>query len=223
MNRPLGDDLRQLFEREIGPSPPGARQRVLAGVSQAARRTPKRWQAAAGLVAVLLAAAIVATFLVARENQRTLPVNKPAGVVPWLPLPAQLEAPVVPSPTPSPLPTGTRPCTPAQLQIDALGSNGAGGHVFRSLGFSGRGTNACFLQGTPAVALFDTSGRRLPFKPRSLFSGSPSPGPVLVLPGPLPDPNTALKNGQAALTIDLTPRGRGSIIRRNKGESLCFS
>jgi hypothetical protein len=202
MNRPLGDELRQLFEREIGGPPPGARQRVLAGVSQAVRRPSRHWQAVAGLVAVLLAAAIVATLLVARDNQRTVPGNKPTGVIPWLPLPAQLEAPVVPSPTPSPLPSGTQPCTPAHLQIGVLGGNGAGGHVFQSFGFSGRGTTACFLQGIPAVALFDRSGRLLPFKPRSLFSGSGSTDPVLIQPGPLPDPNTNLITGQAALTID---------------------
>ena len=202
MNRQLGDDLRELFEREIGAPPPGARQRVLAGISHATRRPARRWQAAAGLVAVLLAAAIVATLLVARENQRTVPGNKPIGVIPWLPLPAQLQAPVVPSPTPSPLRAGTKPCTSAQLQIDVLASNGAGGHVFQSFGFSGRGTSACFVQGTPAVALFDPSGHLLPFNPRPLFAGSLSTGPVLVEPGPLPDPNTNLKNGQAALTID---------------------
>jgi hypothetical protein len=202
MNRPLGDDLRKLFEREIGAPPPGARQRVLAGISHATRRPVRRWQAAAGLVAVLLAAAIVATLLVARENQRTVPGKKPTGVIPWLSLPAQLEAPVVPSPTPSPLPAGTKPCTQAQPQIHLLGGNGAGGHVFQSFGFSGRGTSACFVQGTPAVALFDPSGHLLPFKPRPLFAGSLSTGPVLVEPGPLPDPYTNLKNGQAALTID---------------------
>jgi hypothetical protein len=144
----------------------------------------------------------VATLLVARENQRTIPGNKPTGVIPWLPLPAQLQTPVVPSPTPSPLPAGTKPCTSGQLQIDVLGSNGAGGHVFRSFGFSGRGTTDCFLQGTPSVALFDRSGHLLPFKPRAPFLGSLSTGPVLVQPGPLPDPHANLKNGQAALTID---------------------
>jgi Protein of unknown function (DUF4232) len=202
MNRPLGDDLRQLFEREIGAPPPGAPERVLASVSQAARRPARRWQAAAGLVAVLLAAAIVATLLVARENQRTIPGNKPTGVIPWLPLPAQLQVPVVPSPTPSPLPPGTKPCTSAQLQIDVLGSNGAGGHVFRSFGFSGRSRTDCFLQGTPAVALFDSSGHLLPFKPRAPFLGLLSTEPVLVQPGPLPNPHANLTNGQAALTID---------------------
>ena len=201
MNRPLSDELRQLFEREIGAPPPGARQRVLAGVSQEARRPARRWQVASGFVAVLLAAAIVGTLLVARENQRTVQGSK-TGVIPWLPLPAQLEAPIVPSPTPSPLPAGTRSCTSSQVQIDALGSNGAGGHVFRSFGFSGRGTTGCYVQRTPSMAVFDSSGRLLPFKPRSPFLGSQSTGPVLIEPGPLPEPYANLKDGQAALTID---------------------
>jgi hypothetical protein len=76
VNRRLGDDLRQLFEREIGVPPPGVRQRVLAGVSHAVPRPARRWQAAASLVALLLAAAIIATLLVARENQRVVPGNR---------------------------------------------------------------------------------------------------------------------------------------------------
>jgi hypothetical protein len=202
MNRPLGDDLRQLFEREIGAPPPGARQRVLASVSHASSRPARRWQVVAGLVAVLLAAAIVATLLVARENQRNIPGNKPTGVIPWLPLPAQLEAPVVPSPMPSPLPAGIQPCTPTQLQVENRGSQGGTGHWFTYFGFAGRGAVACFVQGTPSVALFDRSGHALPFKARSPYLGPYSTMPVLVEPGPLPDPNTNLKSGQAGLTVD---------------------
>lgn len=202
MNRPLGDDLRQLFEREIGAPPPGARQRVLASVSHATRGPARRWQAAAGLVAVLLAAAIVATLLVARDNQRTIPGTKPTGVIPWLPLPAQLEAPVAPSPKPSPLPASIQPCTPTQLQVENLGSQGGTGHWFTYFGFAGRGKVACFVQGTPSVALFDRSGQGLPFKARSPYLGPYSTVPVLVEPGLLPDPNTNLKSGQAGLTVD---------------------
>jgi Protein of unknown function (DUF4232) len=198
----MGDELTQLCESDIAMPQPGALQRVMSGVSQAVRRPARRRGIAAGLVAVLPAAAIVATLLVACGNQPTVAGNNPTGVIPWLPLPAQLEAPVGPSPMPSPLPTGIQPCTQAQLQVSVLGSNGAGGQVFIGFGFSGRGTTACFVQGTPAVALFDPSGRLLPFAPRPLFSGPVSSGPVLVEPGPLPDPNTNLKTGQAALTID---------------------
>ncbi len=86
MNRKLGDDLRQLFEREIGVPPRGVRERVLAGVSHATPRPTRRWHAAAGLVALLLAVAIIATLLVARENQRVVPGNKqptPADLI-WM-------------------------------------------------------------------------------------------------------------------------------------------
>ncbi|HVC78083.1 MAG TPA: hypothetical protein VND96_16350 [Candidatus Micrarchaeaceae archaeon] len=204
MNRPLSDDLRELFERQIGSPPPGARQRVLAGVSHAAWRRARRWQAAASVVALLLAAAIVATLLVARENQRSAPGNKPVGVIPWVPLPAQLQAPVVPSPSPSPLPSGTPPCTAAQLQVNVWGGGGAGGHILTSFGFAGRGPGACFVNGTPMVSLFDRSGRLLPFKANGSFFPSETTGPVLIEPGPLPDPNsgTGLKYGQAQVTID---------------------
>jgi hypothetical protein len=75
MNRPLGEDLRRLFEREIGVPPRGVRERVLSGVSQATPRT-RRWHSAASLVALFLAAAIIVTLLVARENQRVVPGNQ---------------------------------------------------------------------------------------------------------------------------------------------------
>jgi hypothetical protein len=198
----LHDDLRQLFEREIGAPPPGTRQRVLAGVSHATPRPARRWQTAASVVALLLAAAIVVTLLVARENQRSVPGNKPSGVIPWLSLPALLGAPVTPSSAPSPLPAGTQPCTPAQLQVENLGSQGGTGQWFTYFGFAGRGPVACFVQGTPSVALFDSSGHLLPFKSRSPYLGPYSTEPVLVEPGPLPDPNTNLKSGQAGLTVD---------------------
>lgn len=202
MNRLLDDELRQLFEREIGAPPQGVRQRVLNSVSHASRQPARRWQGVAGVVAVLLAVAIVATLLVARENQGSVPGNRPTGVVPWLPLPAQAGAPVLPSPTPSPLPAGTQPCTTSQLQIVTLRGNGAGGHAFRSFGLSGRGASACFVEGTPTMELFDQNGGLLPFKARSFFGGTTSSGPVLIEPGPLPDPTSNVMAGQATLTID---------------------
>src|SRR5450759_105962 len=105
MNRLLGDELRQLFDREIGAPPLEVRQRVLASLSHESRQPVRRWQGAAGVVAgvvaALLAVAVVATLLVAYENQRSVPGNQRTGVVPWLPLPAQLAATGAPSPTPS--------------------------------------------------------------------------------------------------------------------------
>lgn len=124
------------------------------------------------------------------------------GAIPWLPLPSRLRAPVAPSPTPSQLPFGTQPCTGSQLQVDLLGSNGGTGHVFTTFGFSGLGPDACFVQGTPTVALFDGSGRRLPFNTRPPYMPPLWMGPVLIELAPLPDPHNALKYGQAALTVD---------------------
>jgi len=211
MNRLLGDELRQLFDREIGAPPLEVRQRVLASLSHESRQPVRRWQGAAGVVAgvvaALLAVAVVATLLVAYENQRSVPGNQRTGVVPWLPLPAQLAATGAPSPTPSPLPAGTQPCTTSQLQIVAWATNGAGGHAFRSFGLSGRGPNVCYLNGSPAVELFDMHGRLLPFKPRPLFGGTLLSGPVLIEPGPVPDPASDLKSGQASLTVDWVTQG----------------
>src|ERR1700692_76491 len=88
--------------------------------------------------------------------------------------------------------------------MDALASNGAGGSVFQSFGFSGRGHGSCFLQGTPAVAVFDSSGRLLRFKDRAPFLPDDGAGPVLVEPSRLPDMNsyTGLTLGQASVTIE---------------------
>lgn len=90
MNRPLGDDLRQLFERKIGVTPPGLRERVLSGVSHAVPRTARRWQAVASVVALFLAAAIIVTLLVARENQRVVPGNKQPTPTPASATPSDL-------------------------------------------------------------------------------------------------------------------------------------
>lgn len=76
MNDSLRDDLRQLFDRQIGPPPPGTPQRVLAGVANPVPKPAMRWQPAAAAVAFLLAAAIVVALLTAREAQRTQPGTK---------------------------------------------------------------------------------------------------------------------------------------------------
>ena len=123
MNRPLGDELRQLFEREIGVPPLGVRERVLAGVSHAAPRPTRRWRAAASLVAVFLAAAIIVTLLVARENQRVVPSNK------------------LPTPTPS-------SATPSDLIWMQDGSNPA---QYDVIDWSGRSLNTLLMAGGDLV------------------------------------------------------------------------
>lgn len=86
----MGDGLTQLCESDIAMPQPGARQRVMSGVSQAVRTPARRWRLAAGLVAVLTVAAILAAMLVACGDQRTIAGNNSPGVIPLLPLPAQL-------------------------------------------------------------------------------------------------------------------------------------
>lgn len=129
--------------------------------------------------------------------------STPAGTIPWLPLPANISERPVPTPQPEPVPPGTPACTAADLRGAAVGGNGAGGDNFVSFAFSGAGNVTCFLDGTPAVTLFDAGGKLLPFKTRAPF-GPPegAVGPALVSPSSTPQPNVALKYGEAGLTID---------------------
>lgn len=129
--------------------------------------------------------------------------STPAGAIPWLPLPADLSAPPVPSPKPVPIPPGTSACTADQLHGGFVGHNGAGGDYLVGFAFAGAGQVDCFLDGIPAVTLFDAVGRALPFRIRAPFAPPDAAvGPALVSPGPAPEEGVGLKYGQAALTID---------------------
>ena len=195
--------LRASFEGSYRPPGPGFDARMRAGL-MAAPPPNARTGRTLGLVAVILVLAAILVLTLPRLLPSTTPVPgvKTRGGIPWKPLPPQNLVPVTPPPSPSPIPAGTRPCSSAQLKVNDLGRNGAGGTVFRYFGFSGRGPTACFVQGTPTVELFDRSGRKLPFKQRSPFGGSDPSVPVLVEPGPIPNIGTNLRNGQAGLGID---------------------
>lgn len=198
-----GRHLRASFEGSYRPPGPGFDARMRAGL-MAAPPPNARTGRTLGLVAVILVLAAILALTLPRLLPSTtlVPSVKTQGGIPWKPLPPQNLVPVTPSPSPSPLPAGTRPCSSAQLKVNDLGRNGAGGTVFRYFGFSGRGPAACFVQGTPAVELFDRSGRKLPFKQRSPFGGSDPAVTVLVEPGPIPNIGTNLRYGQAGLGID---------------------
>ena len=195
--------VRAAFEDSHLPPAPGFDVRMRAGLMAAPPVTASRGRAIA-LIAAIVALAIVLVLVLPRllAPMSPAPANRAQGEIPWLPLPAQLEAPVTPSPTLSPLPAGTKPCTPDQLKVTDLGRNGAGGTVFRYFGFAGRGPGPCFVEGTPTVELFDRAGRNLPFNARAPFGGAGSTAPVLVEPGPLPKLGTNLQPGQAGLGID---------------------
>ncbi|MEA2628074.1 MAG: hypothetical protein QOJ10_534, partial [Chloroflexota bacterium] len=145
-------------------------------------------------MAIVVVLAIVLVLVLPRllAPKSPAPANGAQALIPWLSLPAQTEAPVTPSPTPSSPPPGTKSCTSAQLKVDDLGRNGAGGTVFRYFGFAGRGPGRCFLEGTPAVELFDRAGRKLAFHPRAPLGGAGPTEPILVEPGPLPKLGTNL-------------------------------
>ena len=108
----------------------------------------------------------------------------------------------VPSPRATPVPPGTPACTAGDLAGAATGSQGATGHVIASLAFAGTGKSDCYVDGTPAVTVLDGAGHALPFKARASFFPPEVTGPQLISPGPVPEPHTALKYGQAALSLD---------------------
>jgi Protein of unknown function (DUF4232) len=194
--------VRAAFEDSHQPAAPGFDVRMRAGLMAAPPVTASRGRAIA-LIAPIVALAILLVLVLPRLLATSpAPANRAQAVIPWLPLPAQFEAPVSPSPTPSPLPAGTKSCTSAQLKVNDLGRNGAGGTVFRYFGFAGRGPGRCFVEGTPAVELFDRAGRKLPFHPRAPLGGAGPTAPILVEPGPLPKFGTNLQPGQAGLGIE---------------------
>jgi hypothetical protein len=130
------------------------------------------------------------------------PLTASQGLVPWLPLPADITPMPVSSPEPVPVPPGTPVCTLAALDGAFTGHNGAGGHALVSFAFSGRGSEACQIEGTPAVTLRDAAGRDLGFKDRAPFFPDQLSGPALIQPGPPPFEGEGLKYGQAGFTID---------------------
>jgi hypothetical protein len=124
-----------------------------------------------------------------------------AGVIPWTPLTPNLTPPS-PLQGPAPLPPGTPPCQATDLTGVVIGQNGAGGHIFVTFRIAGTSGGACYLDGTPAIGLVDTSGHAIAFRQLPPFGPTPQPGRALIEPGPAPIPGLGLKVGQADLTID---------------------
>jgi hypothetical protein len=121
--------------------------------------------------------------------------------IPWVPLAPNLTPPS-PSTGPAQIPANTPPCQANEVQDAVIGSNGATGHILTSFGFAGTGPGDCYLDGTPSVGLGDSGGHSIPFTQKGPFMPPLQPGRTLVEPGPAPAPHTALKTGQASLTID---------------------
>ncbi len=107
--------------------------------------------------------------------------NDPTAPVPWIS--ATPTTMLLPTPSPTVIPAGTRPCQAADLQT-VFGGIGAltGGQLAASILFGNRSASACVLQGVPAVQLFDSGGHQIPLTTRPA-EGVPPPEPVLVQPG----------------------------------------
>jgi hypothetical protein len=154
----------------------------------------------ARLAGALLALALVAAC--AAVHPPAASQSPAGGVIPWLPLEPKLIAPPASSPSPIPVPPGTPACTADRLQGGWTGVNGATGHFFTYLAVSGLGPGQCYLQGAPSVTVVDKAGQVLAIGQRTLYGGFAHSDPALVDPGPLPSRDSALKFGQAGLSID---------------------
>lgn len=135
-------------------------------------------------------------------HQLPIAESTPRAVIPWLPLPADVAPIPVPSPQAAPVPAGTPACTAQDLAGGEDGSQGATGHVITFLAFAGTGSGDCFVDGTPSVTAIDKAGRAIPFQQRAPFFPPLITGPQLISPGPVPQPQTSLKYGQAGFQID---------------------
>jgi uncharacterized protein DUF4232 len=104
----------------------------------------------------------------------------PTDPVPWISAtPTTL---LLPTPSPTLIPAGTRECQAADLQAVFGGIVAAtGGQLVASILFGNRASSACVLQGVPAVHLFDSGGHEIPLT-ATTGQGLPSE-PVLVQPG----------------------------------------
>ena len=107
--------------------------------------------------------------------------NDPTAPVPWIS--ATPTTMLLPTPSLTVIPAGTRPCQAADLQA-VFGGIGAltGGQLGASILFGNRSASACVLEGVPAVQLFDSGGHQIPLTTRPA-EGMPPPEPVLVQPG----------------------------------------
>jgi hypothetical protein len=107
--------------------------------------------------------------------------HDPGDPVPWIS--ATPTTMLLPTPSPTVIPVGTRPCQAADLQT-VFGGIGAltGGQLAASILFGNRSASACVLQGVPAVQLFDSGGHQIPLTTRPAEGLSPAQA-VLVQPG----------------------------------------
>jgi len=128
------------------------------------------------------------------------PKNDLPAPVPWIS--ATPTTMLLPTPSPTPIPAGTRPCQAADLQA-VFGGIGAltGGQLAASILFGNRSASACVLQGVPGVLLFDSGGHQIPLTERPA-EGLPPAEPILVQPGTADVQASVPRAGIAYVGID---------------------
>jgi Protein of unknown function (DUF4232) len=112
---------------------------------------------------------------------RTGVVSQPTPI-PWIATkPVSM---LLPTPSPTPIPSGTQACQAGDLEAVFTGSGAAtGGQLVGSIVFGNRTGMPCVLEGVPGIELFDAHGRQIPLA----VSGTTDPPSRAVLI----QPNTA--------------------------------
>src|SRR2546426_1223085 len=112
-------------------------------------------------VVPLIALAVLLCACAATSSLRDKSAAAQPTPIPWISaMPASM---LLRTPTPTPIPPGTRACRAADLNL-VFGGIGAltGGQLSAGIIYGNRTATACVLQGLVGVKLFDGRGRQIP-------------------------------------------------------------
>lgn len=179
----IEDELRELFADPARTLPgwPDATARVAAGIARRRRRAAALAIGGATLV-ILVAAALSVVLVRGIDTAPTRPAPVPGSpwVIPWRDTP-----PVEPAPSLSPRPVATL-CRTADLVLQPIGIDGAGGTTFHHITVRNAGAAGCALLGRPAVRGIDaTSGvsRTVATDPVAALGAAQGSRPATIEPG----------------------------------------
>ena len=238
--------LREAFARtDVPGAPPALRASLERLPSTVARDRNRPWRAAAsGLPVALVAVVAVSVVGLGLAISRLEPAASPpttagavtsaapsagsppasgstataVGVIPWV----DATPPVAASPTPRPVPAGTRSCAPADLAATAAWQ-GATGSMAGGVRVTNRGSTACAIDGPPRLAVIKAGSRILATHyvaaNQADLGGGPPPGPGILEPGDVGGWWLLWDNwcgsNLTPTTVELTlPDGSGPVVAR---------